>query len=93
MTFPSKLFTYLSAGLLVVSSTASEAREICGKACIYYEEETPEALASALRSVIEGLASARQEVETEEFMRRYSAEGTTRRLRELIAKATPPESA
>src|SRR5439155_27190358 len=59
VTFPSKVFTYLSNGLLVVSSTASEVKSICGSACHYYEDETPKALAQALAETITGFDGVR----------------------------------
>lgn len=45
VTFPSKLFSYFSAGLEVISTEASEARSLLGDACQYLSEETPMALA------------------------------------------------
>jgi glycosyltransferase involved in cell wall biosynthesis len=56
VTYPSKTFTYLSAGLRLISSTASSVREVLGEACWYYREETPAALAALMSQfILEGL--------------------------------------
>jgi len=52
VTFPSKLFTYLSAGLGVISIEASCVRSILGHACEYLKAETPEALGYCMARLI-----------------------------------------
>ena len=52
VTFPSKIFTYFSAGLVVLSSKASAVEELCGNACFYYEEETPQSLGRAMKELM-----------------------------------------
>jgi glycosyltransferase involved in cell wall biosynthesis len=48
VTFPSKIFSYFSAGLEVISTEASRVRSVLGNACEYPEAETPEALGACM---------------------------------------------
>ncbi len=84
MTFPTKTFTYLSAGLLVISSKASSVEPVCGNACLYYNEETPQSLAAAMKEVIEHFPSVRQRLNPSEVCKRYSVEATVLRLKHLL---------
>lgn len=84
VTFPSKVFTYLSAGLAVVSSRASEVDTICGKACFYYDEETPESLASAMIEAIADFPGVCQKLDRTEVARRFSLDATTARLKKFL---------
>ena len=81
VTFPSKVFTYLSAGLVVISSRASEVEKICGKACLYYDGETPQSLAAAMNEAITDFAAVCQKLDRTEVTRRFSVEATTARLK------------
>jgi glycosyltransferase involved in cell wall biosynthesis len=84
VTFPSKVFTYLSAGLLVISSQAGCVEQICGNACAYYEGETPQALAAAMKEAIESFSSFRQKLNLAAVHERYSFEATAARLRQMF---------
>jgi glycosyltransferase involved in cell wall biosynthesis len=84
VTFPSKVFGYLSAGLLVVSSRASGVEQICGKACLYFDAETPEGLARAMADVAEDFTGARQRTDVGAVSRLYSMEGTVPRLKRFL---------
>jgi glycosyltransferase involved in cell wall biosynthesis len=84
VTFPSKVFTYLSANLVVLSSPAGAVRQICGPACVYYEGETAESLAAAMRELIDDFPSTRERLKGEEVRERYSPAGTAARLREFL---------
>ena len=84
VTFPSKVFGYLSAGLLVISSRASGVEQICGKACLYFGEETPEGLARAMTETTEDFAAARQRADVRDVSRFYSLEGTVPRLKRFL---------
>jgi len=84
VTFPSKVFGYLSAGLLVLSSRASGVEQICGKACLYFGEETPDGLARAMTETTEDFTAARQRVDAGEASRIYSLEGTAPRLKRFL---------
>ena len=85
VTFPSKLFSYLSAGLLVISSKASEVEAILGKACLYVSPETPEALTALMCSLIPtnekggGLPS----------LERFTVSSTSSRLRPFLQQVAP----
>ena len=87
VTFPSKVFSYLSAGLLIISSRASEVGAVCGNACVYYEEETPAALAEAMQRVIRNHEELSHREEADKLAVSYGIEGTARRLAELFEKA------
>jgi glycosyltransferase involved in cell wall biosynthesis len=86
VTYPSKTFTYLSAGLRLISSTASGAREVLGDACWYYSEETPAALAALMSNFITDGLPPQPEAALREVQSRYSTEGTTSRLRTLLTQ-------
>jgi hypothetical protein len=86
VTFPSKVFTYISAGLLVVSSRASEVDTICGKACLYYDEETPQALAAAMTAVFTDFAAVRTQLDGSEVAGRFTADATAARLQKMLRK-------
>jgi glycosyltransferase involved in cell wall biosynthesis len=84
VTFPSKVFSYLSAGLMVLSSTASAMKRICGNGCFYYEEETSRSLAVAMTEVIEHFPAVRQKLDLEAVFGQYSMEATTTRLQRWL---------
>jgi len=84
VTFPSKVFGYLSAGLLVISSRASEVEQICGKACLYFDPETPEGLARTMTETARDFAAARQRADARNISQLYSLEGTTPRLKRFL---------
>jgi glycosyltransferase involved in cell wall biosynthesis len=84
VTFPSKMFTYLSAGLLVISSKASAMEQICGNACFYYDEETPLSLANAMKEVMANFSAVRQKLDLAAVCDRYSVEATATRLQQML---------
>lgn len=88
VTFPSKVFTYLSAGLVVISSKASEVDKICGKACLYYDEDTPQSLAAAMNEVIADFAAICRKLNRTEVTRRFSVEATAVRLQQFLRSAS-----
>jgi glycosyltransferase involved in cell wall biosynthesis len=55
VTFPSKTFDYLNAGLRVISTHAAGVSEILGEAAIYMEKETPAALAEVINQATQAL--------------------------------------
>jgi glycosyltransferase involved in cell wall biosynthesis len=84
VTFPSKVFTYLSVGLPVISSKAGGMEQVCGNACFYYDEETPQALAAAMKEVVENYAAVRRKLNPSIVCKNYSFEATTVRLKRLL---------
>src|SRR5262249_51195805 len=88
VTFPSKVFSYLRSGLVVLSSRASSVPSICGDVCLYYNEETPACLAQCIQRVMENFETLKKQVAGRSaILDRYSLSGTTARLRNLFAKA------
>jgi len=85
VTFPSKLFSYLSAGLLVISSRASEVEAILEKACLYLAQESPEALAALMSSLIPNKAKVGGLPELE----RFTILSTSYRLRSFLQQVIP----
>ncbi len=85
VTFPSKIFTYLSASLVVLSSRASEVDTICGPACVYFDQDTPEALATVMIRAVQDLPGLRTHLDFRAVETTYSLEGTTARLNKLLA--------
>jgi len=85
VTFPSKLFSYLSAGLLVISSRASEVEAVLKKACLYLTQETPEALADLMTRQIPLKPSQSHFADLEQF----SIPLTTLRLRAFLKESVP----
>jgi glycosyltransferase involved in cell wall biosynthesis len=87
VTFPSKVFSYVSAGLLVLSSRASEVPVVCGEACIYYEGETPAALAEAICRVLQHYPELSRPEKAGMLATLYGIEGTAHRLKQLLIRA------
>jgi glycosyltransferase involved in cell wall biosynthesis len=87
VTFPSKIFTYLAAGLLVISSRTTNVAIVCGEACVYYETESPAHLAHTMRYVIENYAALAQQVKNTSAIQQYKIAQSAVRLRRLLAAA------
>jgi len=88
VTFPSKIFSYLSAGLLIVSSRASQVDKVCGNACLYYEADDPRVLAAAIRQVVENFSGLRNGLDEKTVREKYSLEGTAERLKKILIPIT-----
>jgi glycosyltransferase involved in cell wall biosynthesis len=84
VTFPSKIFSYLSAGVAVISSRASEAPAICGNACAYYDHDTPQSLADVMKSAIVNFDRFSKGLDLRDVTGRYSMESTAARLKALL---------
>jgi glycosyltransferase involved in cell wall biosynthesis len=84
VTLPSKVFTYLSAGLLVVSSKAGAVEQLCRSACFYYEEDTPQSLAGTMKEIIANYSAVRRKLDPAALSSRYSIRATAGRMRELL---------
>jgi len=88
VTFPSKIFSYLSSGLTVLSSRASDVSRICGSALLYFDEDTPESLALSMRAIIDDLESELARANASQASHYFSLKQTTLRLREFFQKIT-----
>jgi glycosyltransferase involved in cell wall biosynthesis len=86
VTFPSKIFSYLSAGLVVLSSHASDVYKICGSSLLYFQEETPESLAAAMIEIINDLNGEKCRVDGGQTRLYFSIKQTSRRLRDFFQK-------
>jgi glycosyltransferase involved in cell wall biosynthesis len=93
VTFPSKTFTYLSAGLGLISSTASCVPEVLGDACWYYRQETPEALARVMTERLESGITSPDADALHQLEARYSLAGTAKRLRAFFKQVSCPREA
>jgi glycosyltransferase involved in cell wall biosynthesis len=87
VTFPSKIFTYLSKGLAVLSSRASAVPSVCGDACIYYDEEAPASLAQAMQEVMKTFPAIQETTIKSKIVEKYSLNGTSERIRKLFETA------
>lgn len=88
VTFPSKVFSYLSAGLLIISSRASHVDKICGNACLYYGGDDPQTLASAIVQVVQNFTGLRTGLDEKTVREKYSLEGTAARLKKILMPIT-----
>ncbi|MEO7297995.1 MAG: glycosyltransferase [Verrucomicrobiota bacterium] len=88
VTFPSKIFSYFSARLLVISSRASDVPAICGDACQYFESETPSDLAQAITRVLKNYSTLAQKDLTQSTIQDYTMDGTIMRMRHWLKAAS-----
>jgi glycosyltransferase involved in cell wall biosynthesis len=86
VTFPTKVFSYLSAGLVVISSKASSVEPVCGNGCFYYDEETPQSLAIAMQEAIQDYAALRERLDVAGACQRNSFEATADRVRQMMQR-------
>lgn len=77
VTFPSKIFSYLSAELLILTSEACGVRDVLGDLCIYYQKDDPVSLATAMIKVIRHYPIS---LSTDQ-RNRFSVESSTDKLR------------
>jgi glycosyltransferase involved in cell wall biosynthesis len=93
VTYPSKTFDYLNAGIRVISTRAAGVEEVLGAAAIYLDEETPAQLSRAVQEARDSLVSAR-EVSDGKLLNNYSFGGTAKRIREMLnlGHVTPPSA-
>ena len=85
VTFPSKIFSYLSAELLIITSEACGVRDILGNICIYYQKDDPISLATAMVQVIRHLPISLNRDKRNQF----SVESTSDRLRSFFQQVVP----
>ena len=92
VTFPSKVFTYLTAGLLVISSQGSAVKELCGNACFYYDQETPQSLAAAMTTIMKNYPAESRKLDLAAVSDKYSKQATTNRLHQLLQRVQAGQS-
>jgi hypothetical protein len=83
VTYPSKTFDYLNAGLRVISTRAAGVTEVLAAAAVYVDEETPAALANAIKQASESLRSE-DGTRMGAISRPFTYEGTVARLSVLF---------
>jgi len=81
VTFPSKIFSYLSAGLLILSTKASSVEDQLKDACLYFDAETSEAIARAITKVIRFPES----IVTHSPNKDFGLTATTERMKSFLA--------
>ena len=85
VTFPSKLFSYLSADLRVISTEASSVKPVLGNACLYLSAETPEALLELMTQIIQDKVRQTDSSRLESF----SIPATSQRLSVFFKESVP----
>lgn len=83
VTYPSKTFDYMNAGLRVISTHAALVDQILGTSAIYLQTETVHGLAVAIEIASQSTNSKERLSETP-ALKNYSFQGTTHRLRVLF---------
>lgn len=83
VTYPSKTFDYMNAGLRILTTKAAQVESILGDYALYMDEETVEGLAGGIRRAIEK-ADSHQSPEDSASMEAYTYRGTVERLKRLL---------
>lgn len=83
VTYPSKTFDYLNAGIRVISTRAAGVDEVLEESAIYLQQETPSALAETIQNVVT-LSESKDQMHT---LERYFFTGTVDRIREIFINA------
>ena len=87
VTFPSKTFDYLNAGLRLITTKSAGVETVIGHAAVYLEEESVIGLAAAIEQAVAELHS-NNGMNVEMLRKDYSLAGTSRRLTNLFARTT-----
>jgi glycosyltransferase involved in cell wall biosynthesis len=86
VTYPSKTFDYLNAGIRVISTRAAGVEEVLGSAAIYLHDETPSSLSAAILTASNSLRIG-DKLDGDAHLARYSTTGTATRIREMLKSA------
>lgn len=86
VTFPSKIFSYFSAGLVVLSTRASKVPEICGNALLYVNGDSADELAISIKAIIDKPKEVLTRADVKNDLTYFSLENTAFRIRELFRK-------
>lgn len=84
VTYPSKTFDYLNAGIRVISTKAAGVEDVLGNSAIYLKKDTIEGLEDAILMALEHIRKA-DESNVSPVMEEYSFDGTCIRLAPLFA--------
>lgn len=87
VTFPSKTFDYMNAGLRVISSRAARVEDVLGDGAIYLANETADELAEAIQKASQGNFATGCD-QTNLIIETYTFQGTIARLRVLLDHVT-----
>jgi glycosyltransferase involved in cell wall biosynthesis len=88
VTYPSKTFDYLNAGLRVVSTRTGCVEDVLGAAAIYLEAETVDGLAAAVGKAVNDISTTDGR-QVAMIMENHSFDGTARRLRRIFEECNP----
>ena len=84
VTYPSKTFDYMNAGLRVISTRAAGVEDVLGNSAIYLKEDTIEGMGNAILTALQHIRKA-DAPNVCPVMQQYSFDGTCRRLAPLFA--------
>lgn len=84
VTYPSKTFDYLNAGIRVISTDAAGVKEVLEDAAIYLSEETPDGLENAILRACDSIRSSSPSRQGKTG-HQYTFEGTVERIRWLLS--------
>jgi glycosyltransferase involved in cell wall biosynthesis len=85
VTFPSKVFSYLSYGLQVVSSSASGVSSILRGCCFFYTEDTARSVADTMMQAMH--AARYPDLKMQDRIEYFGIEQTSRRMRLFFQRA------
>jgi hypothetical protein len=80
VTYPSKTFDYLNAGLRVISTRTAEIEIVLGEVAIYLDDETPADLAAAINKASETTTEEDCAIGKDSRVALYTPDRTTERL-------------
>lgn len=83
VTYPSKTFDYMNAGIRVISTRAARVEDVLGEAAIYLTTESIKGLADAIQGSCRNIAEAGR-YQIASIMANYSFDGTVRSIRNLL---------
>jgi glycosyltransferase involved in cell wall biosynthesis len=83
VTYPSKTFDYLNAGIRLISTRAAGAEKVLGETAIYLDEESPASLRRAILIAIDTLHSE-SSFDAINLLNHYSYPGTVKRIKEML---------
>ncbi|MFM7181442.1 MAG: glycosyltransferase [Verrucomicrobiales bacterium] len=89
VTYPSKTFDYLNAGIRVISTRAAGVPEVLGEGGIYLAAENLQGLKDAIQNAVNQRESERDQVCQQDALKRLTFRGSITRLQSLFGSLTP----